>query len=534
MLNAKFYTFSKRQNSTLLPTDSLPHYSLSIEINDANSSVLAPQLRVGFPVGVNMLVYNYVYIPELFRYYYITDWVYNADGTWSALCTVDPLASWKTYIYSSGGYVGRSEEFYDGGIQDISYPPKNEPVTIRNNASTGFGAVPGDGTIVIGVVTSQATQSMGIMGGTRYYLMNRADFLSFIQHLLGFWNDNTQQGVIQTVNWALTSQADTFQSDWFKSLYTPAEYVISCRYYPVPFAIGSGAVRVPLCLGGWTCGGNGGFLSDLMYQELPYDSTTGTYHWGEIPISNVSAVGYDNDKYPTYAPYADYALQTPWGTFNLDANMMSVILQRQTPKIYWKIMLNFATGTGTLVVSDTNSYQLVDNAAITTKHEFFRQEVQIGVDIPLMAQYQNELHVITNALKTAESVAHGVGAISTGDPTGAMLGLSNTALGVADTLSATQRYADGSKVYNGNVTPLVTQMTVQQTRYPTVEKAPALFGRPLKRYVQHLNSYTPAGQSTPQSFSGFVQMDYSNFTGPCTESERQSIRAYLEGGVHLE
>ena len=536
MLDATFYTFSKRENSTLLPTDSLPHYSMQININDNETSLLSPQIRVRFPSNVNLLPYNYVYIPQLFRYYYISDWSYGADGLWTASCTVDALASWKTYIYSSGGYVGRAEEFYDGGIQDISYPPKNEPVTIRNNAQTGFSAVPGFGTIVIGIVTSQPGVNVGMMGGTRYYLMDRADFLSFVQHLLGFWSDNTQQGTIETVEWLMTTASQqTYQSDWFKSLYTPAEYVISCRYYPVQFNISSSAQKVPLCLGGWTCGGNGGYLANRMYEELPFNTSTGTYFWGEIDISNVSAVGaYSDDDYPTYAPYANYALQTPWGTFELDANLMSIVLKRQNPKIYWKIMLNFATGTGTLVVTDTNTYQLVDASPVTTKHEFFRQEVQIGVDIPLMAQYQNELRVIGDALKATGSAAQTIGSIATGEPFGAMLGLANTALGVADTLASTQRYAEGSKVYNGNVTPLITQMTVQQTRYPTVERAPSLFGRPLKRYVAHLNNYVVPGSSTPQAFNGFVQMDYSNFNAPCTETERQEIRRYLEGGVHLE
>lgn len=534
MLNATFYTFSKRENSTLLPTDSLPHYSMQININDNDTSILNPQIRVRFPANVNLLPYNYVYIPELFRYYYITDWSYGADGLWTASCAVDALASWKTYIYSSGGYVGRSEEFYDGGIQDISYPSKNEPVTIRNNALTGFSAVPGFGTIVVGIVTSQPGVNVGVMGGTRYYLLDSADFLSFVQHLLGFWTDNTSQGTLDTVNWVITSGQQTYQSDWFKSLYTPAEYIINCRYYPMQFNIASNASKTALCLGGWTCGGNGGYLMNRMYEEFPFNTTSGQYYWGEIDVSNVSAVGYNNDDYPTYAPYAEYALQTPWGTYQLDPNIMSIVLKRQTPKIYWKLMLNLATGKGTLVVTDTNSYQLVDATPITTKHEFFRQEVQIGVDIPLMAQYQNELKVLGSLFGAAGSASMTIGSIATGNPIGAMLGLANTALGVADTVSSTQRYADGSKVYDGNVTPIVTQITVQQTRYPTVERAPQLFGRPLKRYVEHLNNYTVPGQSTPQAFSGFVQMDYSNFKGPCTETERQTIRNYLEGGVHLE
>ena len=62
MLDATFYTFSKRDNSTLLPTAVLPHYSMQININDNNSSLRAPLIRVAMPAGVSLLVYNYVYI----------------------------------------------------------------------------------------------------------------------------------------------------------------------------------------------------------------------------------------------------------------------------------------------------------------------------------------------------------------------------------------------------------------------------------------------------------------------------------------
>lgn len=539
MLTAVFYAFSKRENSTLIPSSSVPSYSMNIDINDPNTSVLNPQLRVRMPIDsqtgnpMQLFLYNYVYIQGLGRYYYITDWNYNSDGTWTASCKVDVLASWKTYIMTSGGYVGRSEAFFDGGIQDIAYPAKNEPVTIRNNVATGFSPVASWGTVVLGVVTSQASQSAGIMGGTRYYAMTTAQFLSFVQHLLGFWSDGTQT-VLDARQWVLEDMQNNFQNDWFKSLYTPAEYVISCRYYPVKFNIAAGATPTQICLGGWNCGGNGGILMGRMYEELPFNSSTGQYYWGEIPISNVNDIvidnthPYSNDDYPSYAPYAEYALQTPWGTFPLDANRMSVVLKRPSPKLYWKMMINFVDGTGTLVVSDTGSYSLVDNTPMTTKFEFFRQEVKIAVDIPLMAQYQNELKVIGQGLNTAGSAITTVGSFATGNAIGAMLGLVNTAFGVADTLANTQRYADGSKQYSGSNTPLITQMTVQQTRYPTVERAPSLFGKPLKRYVAQLNNYNS------QAFSGFVQLDYSNFKAPCTETERAAVRDYLEGGVHIE
>ena len=542
MLTAVFYAFSKRENSTLIPSSSVPSYSMQIDINDPNTSVLNPQLRVRMPSsGTSLLSYNYVYIQDLLRYYYIDDWTYNADGTWTASCSVDVLSSWKSYIMNSPGYIGRAEMYYSPTVPDKSYPVKIEPVTIRDNALTGFTGLPGTGgTVLLTVTTTQTppngTLSLGMLGGVRTYAFTMTEFLSFVKNLLG-WSTDIDPTQIIARPWELRyyiQSQNTYESDWFKSLYTPAEYIVSCRYYPFQFPSALGTTNVPVILGGWQCGGLGATLIEQLYCEAPFDRTSQQFVWGEISISNVSQVGaYSDDDYPTYAPYAEYALQTPWGTYTLDPSYMSVIMRRQSPKLYWKIMLNLIEGTGDLVVSDTNSVEYVDMSARNTKHEFFRQEVKVATDIPLQSQYQDTLQILGKAIKAGTSVVETIGAFATGNPMGAMNGLANTAFGVADTMSSTQRVADGSTQFKGNATPIVTRITVQQTRYPTVQRAPSLFGIPLKRYVSNL-FHAPSGMTDNGAFSGFVQFDYSSFSAPCTETERIKIRNYLEGGVHIE
>ena len=50
-----------------------------------------------------------------------------------------------------------------------------------------------------------------------------------------------------------------------------------------------------------------------------------------------------------------------------------------------------------------------------------------------------------------------------------------------------------------------------------------MFGKPVKAVVADLSSMT-----------GYVQMDYTNFDGPCTDTERDSIVAFLQDGVYIE
>ena len=90
-MQAVFYNFTKRKNSTEIPTT----FGTPIDILLKDSTSLsAPviELRVdGKPS------YTYCYIPDFSRYYFINDWNDN-KGRWSCSLSVDVLASYKDSI----------------------------------------------------------------------------------------------------------------------------------------------------------------------------------------------------------------------------------------------------------------------------------------------------------------------------------------------------------------------------------------------------------------------------------------------------
>ena len=127
MLTVQFYRFSKRRESTAVPADGAALFTLQdLIINDGASSVMQPQLRVAERrnnVNTGIWMTNYAYIPAFSRYYYIMDWTYNGNGTWTAVCSVDVLGSFRGEIALSGGYLDRST-----AIRNQNRIPKTESI----------------------------------------------------------------------------------------------------------------------------------------------------------------------------------------------------------------------------------------------------------------------------------------------------------------------------------------------------------------------------------------------------------------------
>src|SRR5574344_93009 len=117
-MNVQFYTHKKRNNSLKLPTDGV---TIACALKD-NCSVTSPVLELkidGYPA------YNYAYIPDFARYYYVNDWVYYR-GVWSCTLTVDVLTSWRSNILGTTAFVEYSSSNYSMDYTDNRVMPTQE------------------------------------------------------------------------------------------------------------------------------------------------------------------------------------------------------------------------------------------------------------------------------------------------------------------------------------------------------------------------------------------------------------------------
>ena len=81
-----------------------------------DTSILAPRLKVR-DNGIIMVQYNYCYIADFKRYYYITD-ISVSNGYIYIDCKVDVLMSYAAEIRACTGVIARQENVWSGYLDD--------------------------------------------------------------------------------------------------------------------------------------------------------------------------------------------------------------------------------------------------------------------------------------------------------------------------------------------------------------------------------------------------------------------------------
>ena len=87
------------------------------------SSVITPNIFVN--TNTDICVYNYCYIPEFKRYYYITDIVSVNNNYWQISLKVDVLMSYKEEFSKIKGIMLRSEKKFNTYINDEKFKVLN-------------------------------------------------------------------------------------------------------------------------------------------------------------------------------------------------------------------------------------------------------------------------------------------------------------------------------------------------------------------------------------------------------------------------
>lgn len=473
---ADFFVLTKKRNSTLQPSGT-GQYSLSVTLNDSDTSLLSPSLRLCIPSD-GILLCNYVHIIKFSRYYWIDDWTYNADGTWTANCSIDVLASWKSAIISSPGYIGRAE---NASIQnqyalDTYYPATNMHTTYRQTIDTGMSGTPLLGTFVIGVMSKDNPN----LGAISYYAIQRDQLAIMMSSMMATAGSTVQ-------DW---ENIDSITGDVLKTIVNPIQYITSCKWFP--FSVPNLSYNTAINLGGWATGATGAKIGSM--QRALY---------GDLTISSLPG-------FLDYPPYARYTFISPiFGTFDLDPTIIA-----QNKNITWTIDTNLATGGSVLTVK---SYRTSGESRYL--YELFRTSTMLAVDIPLTQLGTNYVGIAKTAINTVAGAADWQNWITS--PGSQVANIANGLIDAATMALSPSVQSTGGSI-NGFVFD-VGMMYVQQVRYATVSQSDVTFGKPVKRYLSNLEGIT-----------GFVQYDVSLFNAACTSTEKDQVISMLEGGVYIE
>lgn len=473
MFNVAFYKFSKKQNSTKRPTGGA---NLSCVIRN-DSSIVNPVIELKYSDPTE---FNYCYIEEFNRYYFIQNWAW-VSGLWIATLNVDILATLKDEIANKSFYILRSSNNYDGNIIDNYYPADTQFTFDRQSIDSFFPNPfwPNRGFFIVGVVSK--TPSFGSL-----------DYLAFdfngMQQLLGYLLDDN-----------FISLSNGFDPQEFsialqKVFVDPFQYIRSCVWVPISALFG-GEYQTNTPIYSWT-------LNNVASYKLGTSFESQTKSFTNLKRHPQSA---SRGNYCNLSPYTTVNLYfPPFGMIPLDTTEFS-----KTSSVDLKFTMDCLNGIGRLVVSMNGN---VTNDLTT----------QVGVPIELSQVTK------TGAVGLAKTVAGSTAAmigLGGGFSGLALAGGAIAAEGVGDAISS---MLGGGKLQsnggNGSFADLVdnTPHLFYQFAH-LIDDDISRNGRPYCKI------------NTPANMGGYMLIQKADFESDIvTFGELEQAKQLMEGGFYYE
>lgn len=470
-MTIKFYSFSKRKNSTAQPAANSEVLTLSsVELKE-ECNFITPVLKLkGLTNGTAFVpgMYNYVYIPLWLRYYFIRDWRY-INGLWEVELIVDAMATFKTAIGNTQTYIERSASASDGAIIDTLYPAKtNISITKVVAAAAWYNVAPSGGTYVVGLINYATGNKVGAVS---YYALTSAQ----LAQLMAFLFSN---------NIFNSSSITEMSEGLYKSLFNPFQYVVSCIWFPFSSAsFGSGTEDMKV--GYWSTGINATIVSSLAQK---------TYVTATIPSHPQVSRG----TFLNHAPYTRMCLYIPpFGSIPIDTNFVEI-----GNYLYSAVLVDHITGQATIRVAISASSSNVDEYNIITE-----RSGMMGVPIQLA-------QVMADYVNTVGSVGGAVTSLLTGN----ISGLINSAMSAVES----QMPKVSTSGANGSFIECIQQPVLMVENLLLAAEDNTEFGRPLCdiRTINTLPGYIKCGNAD-HAFGG-------------TDYERNTINEYMRNGFFYE
>lgn len=482
-----FTQFSKRENSTKRPT--LDTFTFFDGVFKLQSGILSPTLLLtlqgadGSPL--NPVNWNYAYIPDFKRYYYVKDWVTN-NGQWAVFLAVDVMATYKEFIGTSTQYVLRAASAHDGRVVDTRYPALNYVTTSKVFESSGMSA--SGGSYILGVING----TVGRTGSVSYYVMDSSE-------------------IAYIMNWLLTQGNYQFTDDLAFAILNPISYIVSCVY--VPFAVPAANVDA-IKVGFWTVDGATGRA--LINPSIGLPAIT--LNIADHPQS-------DRGVFLNKNPFTRANLSCkPFGLIPIDLFKVS------DNTIVCNIECDATNGLGSLSVYSGGNLlgiyyaqigvslamaQGASNALVGTANTLLVQS-----NDPQIAQFEKAVED-TQAKFPDFNVPSSAGLSSVGNAGAAVMTSAATITGVGNAIKSLmpQLQVTGSQGFFGNIDEL---MTLYIEYIHIVDEDNDDIGRPLmqKRVINTL--------------SGYILVNSADLAIDGYAGELASVKSYMNGGFFYE
>lgn len=506
MFTIKMYQFSKKINSTKRP--SVVGTSFNCEMK-SSSSILFPVVEIrSSNSGKSIPLFNYAYIQEFQRYYWIDDISYDI-GIWTISMHCDALASFQYDILHSTQYVVRSAYENDDSIADTLYLSKEanyntefvqiDYAGIGGDANKVYAKNPNNtytsedffnqslttGYFVIGVVGNNTA-------GVTFYSMSNNNFKAFINSAFTF----------------TPSDMNDVSSGVANAIFDPIQYITSVKWYPIePHSTTS---TTSIKVGGYTIPG-----SYTAYVLTATDIKT-------VMMRMTLPKHPSNKKYMNLSPFTELNLVfQPFGVIPLDTTKLI-----NSTEIAINIAIDFCGGMCNLYVYREDSHETIP---FSPDGLLYSVAMDYGVTIPVSSLVMDwKAGAIVSAMQFVKNYVlpspsanrvlperADTTSISATDLFDKAMDLTASALGQISSTGAVGSFL----AYMSNL-PYVMGWFKN-----IVEEDNSRFGRPLykKRVLYLLPGFNVCMNATVSFSSGFPM-----------EEEISTIQSILNNGVYIE
>ena len=468
--------FNKERESTKVPPPDTPEIVMTGTLKE-RTDIIAPTIKIELTQASPQFAYNYCYIPQFERYYFVNNYVYEPPF-WEINLTCDVLASHRRYIGLTMAYVARSASEWDGTIVDTMYPANSDPVTYVDipTSKNPFTSDAQKGTYVLGVINGENTNGASV-GAVTYYVMPASTMAAIKNLLMG------------NPAW-LGVSGDELSEGLVKGLIDPYQYVVSCVWFPFSVNTALFPTVNTFKLGWWTWPVSAiNVVSSSAHYNVQID-----FNVRRHPQST-------RGQYLNVAPYSSYSIFIPtFGNIALNPAWCD-----DTNVIHCVIRTDLITGQAQLgIILDSGLLPVMVYSG------------QIGVNIQLAQISQNTAGMVSGV---ATAVTGGIGNLFSGNLGGA---ISSAASGISSALqSAIPRVSTSGQ--NGCFSVFDVTSTITSQFYRVADEDLYRLGRPLCK-TRFLNRLT-----------GYVQCVKPEYPwNDVTDVERSQILGYMSSGMYLD
>lgn len=483
------YTLNKRENSTLRPSGSGQSFECYLK---APTSIIDPVIVIDFGDAASPQAhyFNYAYIPDYQRYYFIND-IRAVGKLWEFSLNTDILATYKGSISASTLYLTRCSTQYDGNIVDTYYPVKVSHTVNMQSVVTPWIHTQGSddidiqaGSYVLGITAQPGTKTGSMIGSIRYVAITHQNMINLLNYLMDS-NNLTQFDI------------DGMSDEAIKSIIDPLSFIKSCQWTPIQYE----TLTTPEQTDGlpiWTL-----TVPNVAYKSL---YTNRPYYSWAVSFADIAKhpLAASRGNYLNTEPYTKLVLVVPpFGMIELDTNLAAPV-----NTIIGRIYYDLVSGTGIL---DVHYGAPISGAPAA------RLKSQIGVPIQLTQVYNDYMSAAGGMINSIGGI---VGGILTGNIAGSIAGGVSAIGSAVNAMRPIQSSLGG----NGGFSDLYGQARLYSIFYDPAPEDLDHVGRPL---CQNKLMSTIASGSYCMAMDGDVPISG-------TSGEQQQLKSYLEGGFYYE